>query len=59
MKTTQLARQTEPAATAGRATMQAITQGRYGTAPEDVLRLERIATPGIAAGEVLVWVRAG
>ena len=58
MKTTQLARQTEPAATAGRATMQAITQGRYGTAPEDVLRLERIATPGIAAGEVLVWVRA-
>ena len=38
--------------------MQAIVQRRYGTAPEEVLRLERIAKPGIAAGEVLVQVRA-
>jgi NADPH:quinone reductase-like Zn-dependent oxidoreductase len=38
--------------------MQAITQSRYGTVPGDVLGLERIATPGIAAGEVLVQVRA-
>jgi NADPH:quinone reductase-like Zn-dependent oxidoreductase len=58
MKTTQPARQAEPATAAGRVTMQAITQCRYGTAPEDVLRLEQIAKPGIAASEVLVQVRA-
>jgi NADPH:quinone reductase-like Zn-dependent oxidoreductase len=58
MKTTQLARQAEPAAPGGRAVMQAITQRRYGTAPEDVLRLAQIATPGIAAEEVLVQVHA-
>ena len=52
-------RQAEPAPAApGRVTMQAIVQKRYGTAPEDVLRLERIDTPGIAASEVLVQVRA-
>jgi NADPH:quinone reductase-like Zn-dependent oxidoreductase len=58
MKTTQLARQAGPAMAAGRVTMQAITQSRYGTAPEDVLRLERTAGPEIAADEVLVQVRA-
>jgi len=58
MKATQPAQQAEPTATAGRGTMQAITQNRYGTVPEDVLRLERIARPGIAGGEVLVQVRA-
>jgi len=58
MKITQQARTAEPANAAGPATMQAITQSRYGIAPEDVLRLERIATPGIAANEVLVQVRA-
>jgi NADPH:quinone reductase-like Zn-dependent oxidoreductase len=58
MNTPQPARQAEPATAAGQVTMQAITQRRYGTAPEDVLRLEQIATPGIAAGEVLVQVRA-
>jgi NADPH:quinone reductase-like Zn-dependent oxidoreductase len=55
MNTTQPAR---PAAAVGKVTMQAITQRRYGTAPEDVLGLEQIATPGIAASEVLVQVRA-
>ncbi len=38
--------------------MQAIVQRRYGTVPEEVLRLERIARPRPAAGEVLVKVLA-
>jgi NADPH:quinone reductase-like Zn-dependent oxidoreductase len=38
--------------------MQAIVQRRYGTVPEDVLRLERIAKPAVAPGEVLLRVRA-
>ena len=58
MKTTQPARQAEPATAAGQRTMRAITRRRYGTAPEDVLRLDQIAMPGIAVGEVLVQVRA-
>jgi NADPH:quinone reductase-like Zn-dependent oxidoreductase len=44
--------------TDGENTMQAIVQRRYGTAPEDVLRLERIARPEPADDEVLVRVRA-
>ena len=56
MKTTQLS---QPASAAPiRTTMQAIVQRRYGTRPTDVLRLERIAAPAIAANEVLVQVRA-
>src|SRR5919199_3256181 len=43
---------------AGPATMQAIVQDRYGTAAEDVLRLEQIAKPAIGDEEVLVRVRA-
>ncbi|HEX5301457.1 MAG TPA: NAD(P)-dependent alcohol dehydrogenase [Streptosporangiaceae bacterium] len=39
-------------------TMQAIVQRRYGTVPEEVLHLERIARPRPAAGEVLIQVRA-
>jgi NADPH:quinone reductase-like Zn-dependent oxidoreductase len=46
-----------PAAT-GQVMMQAIVQRRYGTAPEDVLRLERIARPRMNDDEVLVRVRA-
>jgi NADPH:quinone reductase-like Zn-dependent oxidoreductase len=38
--------------------MQAIVQRRYGTRPKDVLGLEQITTPAIAANEVLVQVRA-
>ena len=45
-------------AAAGQAMMQAIVQRRYGTAPEDLLRLERIARPVINDDEVLVRVRA-
>jgi NADPH:quinone reductase-like Zn-dependent oxidoreductase len=45
-------------AAAGQVMMQAIVQRRYGTTPEDVLRLEQIARPAIKAGEVLVRVRA-
>jgi NADPH:quinone reductase-like Zn-dependent oxidoreductase len=59
MRATQISRQAEPAAAApGQVTMQAIVQNRYGTAPGDVLGLEQIARPGIAANEVLVQVRA-
>jgi NADPH:quinone reductase-like Zn-dependent oxidoreductase len=59
MGTTQQSRPAEPAPAAPRrATMQAIVQHRYGTEPEDVLRLEQTGTPGIAASEVLVQVRA-
>lgn len=42
----------------GQPTMQAIVQRRYGAAPEDVLRLERIARPAIKDDEVLVRVAA-
>ncbi|HEY7260143.1 MAG TPA: NAD(P)-dependent alcohol dehydrogenase [Trebonia sp.] len=58
MKTTQLARQAEPGAAAGSGTMRAITQSRYGTVPEDVMRLDQVARPGIGDDEVLIQVRA-
>jgi NADPH:quinone reductase-like Zn-dependent oxidoreductase len=58
MKTTQLARQAEPGAAAGPVTMRAITQSRYGTVPEDVMRLDQVARPGIGDDEVLIQVRA-
>ena len=38
--------------------MRAIMQSRYGTVPEDVLRLDQAAKPAIGANEVLVQVRA-
>ncbi len=55
MKTAQA---TQPAAADGQETMRAIVQTRYGTVPEDVMRLERITRPVPAAGEVLVRVQA-
>ena len=59
MKTTQPSQPGAPASTApGQARMQAIVQHRYGTGPEEVLALERVATPAITANEVLVQVRA-
>jgi D-arabinose 1-dehydrogenase-like Zn-dependent alcohol dehydrogenase len=59
MKTTQPSQPaTSASAAPGRTTMQAIVQHHYGTRPEDVLRLEQVATPAIAANEVLVQVRA-
>ena len=59
MSTAQLSQRGEPTGAApGRAEMQAIVQSRYGTEPENVLRLEQIARPDIAANEVLVRVRA-
>jgi NADPH:quinone reductase-like Zn-dependent oxidoreductase len=39
-------------------TMRAIVQDRYGTAPEQVMRLEQIPRPSPAPGEVLIQVRA-
>jgi len=48
----------QASAAPGQTTMQAIVQHRYGTGPEDVLRLEQVAAPAIEANEVLVQVRA-
>jgi NADPH:quinone reductase-like Zn-dependent oxidoreductase len=47
-----------PGSGPGQATMQAIVQRRYGTEPEELLRLEQIARPAIKNDEVLVRVRA-
>ena len=47
-----------PAETAGASTMTAIVQDRYGSTPEDVLRLAEIDRPAIGDGEVLVRVHA-
>jgi NADPH:quinone reductase-like Zn-dependent oxidoreductase len=58
MKTTQPAQQAKPVPAADPATMQAITQNRYGTVPEDVMRLDQVARPGIGDDEVLIQVRA-
>jgi hypothetical protein len=58
MKTTQPARQAEPVAAGDPTTMQAIRQSRYGTVPEDVMRMDRVTRPGIAANEVLIRVQA-
>jgi len=59
MKAIQLSRPLAQASAApGQAAMQAIVQHRYSTRPTDVLKLERIATPAIAANEVLLQVRA-
>jgi NADPH:quinone reductase-like Zn-dependent oxidoreductase len=44
--------------TAAAATMTAIVQDEYGTAPEAVLRLAEITRPTIAADQILVRVRA-
>src|SRR3712207_9037964 len=38
--------------------MTGIAQDRYGPAPEDVLRVARLAMPPVADGEVLVRVHA-
>jgi NADPH:quinone reductase-like Zn-dependent oxidoreductase len=38
--------------------MKAIVQDEYGSAPEDVLRLEEVGRPTIGDGDVLVRVRA-
>jgi NADPH:quinone reductase-like Zn-dependent oxidoreductase len=58
MKTTQPAQQAKPVPAADPATMQAITQNRYGTVPEDVMRLDQVARPGIGDDEVIIQVRA-
>jgi NADPH:quinone reductase-like Zn-dependent oxidoreductase len=47
-----------PATAAVAQTMAAIVQNEYGSAPEDVLRVEEIDRPTITAEEVLVRVRA-
>ena len=38
--------------------MRAITQSRYGTVPEDVMRLDQVTRPDIGDDEVLIQVRA-
>ena len=57
MKTAASGRPANPAP-AGVKTMQAIVRDEYGSAPEQVLRLEETARPAIAADEILVCVRA-
>jgi NADPH:quinone reductase-like Zn-dependent oxidoreductase len=47
-----------PPVTAGGTTMQAVVQDRYGTAPEEVLRLAEIDKPTLATDQVLVRVHA-
>src|SRR5437763_5939680 len=47
-----------PTMTTGREPMTAIVQDEYGSAPEDVLRVEEIDRPVIGADEVLVRVQA-
>jgi NADPH:quinone reductase-like Zn-dependent oxidoreductase len=47
-----------PRPTAGGATMTAIVQDRYGSAPEGLLRVAEIDKPAIGDDEVLVRVRA-
>ncbi len=59
MKTTQQRdRLAEPVAVADPVTMRAITQSRYGTVPEDVMRLDQVTRPDIGDDEVLIQVRA-
>ena len=48
----------ETRAPAEQMTMEAIVQHRYGSDPQKVLRLERVATPAIGDDEVLVRVHA-
>src|SRR6516164_10461456 len=48
----------QASAAPGQTMMPAIVQHRYGTEPKDVLKLDRVAAPAIAANEVLVQVRA-
>src|SRR4051794_26308349 len=47
-----------PTMTMDRELMTAIVQDEYGSAPEDVLRVEEIDRPAIGADEVLVRVQA-
>src|SRR3954451_12642578 len=54
MSSTQPTPTVPPAGTA----VRGIVQDRYGSAPEDVLRLGQIDRPVIGDGEVLVRVRA-
>ncbi|MGY1696069.1 NAD(P)-dependent alcohol dehydrogenase [Geodermatophilus sp. SYSU D00814] len=54
----QLSRAPRPSGDNAGATMTAIVQDRYGPAPEDVLRIARLAVPSVADGEVLVRVHA-
>ena len=58
METTKATRQAGSVPAARQESMQAIVQSRYGTVPADVLRLEQVTRPRIAADEVLVQVRA-
>ena len=54
MKTKQLTQQAKPVSAADPTTMRAITQSRYGTVPEDVMRLGQVARPGIGDNDVLI-----
>jgi NADPH:quinone reductase-like Zn-dependent oxidoreductase len=57
MKTT-TGGQTSEQTLVGAATMTAIVQNHYGTVPEEILRIAKVALPTIGDDEVLVRVRA-
>jgi hypothetical protein len=59
MQITQLAKlRAPPPLTAGGATVTAVVQGRYSSAPEDLFRLAEIDRPAVGDDEVLVRVHA-
>jgi NADPH:quinone reductase-like Zn-dependent oxidoreductase len=58
LRTTRIDEPTASAAAPAVGTMTAIVHDRYGTAPEDVLRLARVDRPTIRDDEVLVRVHA-
>lgn len=58
MKTATPGRPAELMVTDGMRTMRAIVQDEYGTVPEDVLRLAKVARPTIGDDEILVRVVA-
>jgi NADPH:quinone reductase-like Zn-dependent oxidoreductase len=58
MTTPPLATPGSPPATSGRTRMRSVVQDRYGSAPEDVLRMAELDRPTVGDGEVLVRVHA-
>lgn len=48
-----------PPTAAARATMRAVTQHRYGTDPDEVIRVEEVPRPVPGGGDVVVRVLAG
>src|SRR5437868_97127 len=58
MRTTQLDNRRGPADETGGATMTAVVQDRYSSAPEDLFRVAQIDIPAIGDDDILVRVHA-